>query len=141
MGAQPNGGIIAGMLKLLNTARRKRRASERSPRGVSVYLFSDTAFIGQADLVDESETGAKLNSPTPHILRRARYLLNPHTASLNTLSLAWTVGREAGFQYQAKRRLRGYIDDPKIEHIQVYWNGVSGNHDVNASRGAFGRGR
>jgi hypothetical protein len=139
MGAQPKSGMLAGLLNLLNVSGHKPRASERSPRDSSVYLFSDTAFIGQANLIDESDGGAKVSSPTPDILRRARYLLNPSTASVNTLALAWSSGREAGFQYSAKKRLRGYIDDPKIEHIQTYWNGISGNHSISSPRGVFGR--
>ncbi|MHB8284662.1 MAG: hypothetical protein ACYDD1_08300 [Caulobacteraceae bacterium] len=139
MGVQPKGGGIAGLFKLFSG--HKLRASERSARDSSVYLFSETTFIGQANLVDESEGGAKVSSPTPDILKRARYLLNPATASVNTLALAWSSGREAGFQYSAKKRLRGYIDDPKIEHVQAYWNAVSGNHALNAPRGVFGKAR
>lgn len=141
MGVRAKGGMIAGFLKIFNVARYKTRAFERSPRNSAIYLFSDTAFIGRADLIDESEGGAKVSSPTPDILLRARYLFNPDTANVNTLNLAWSSGREAGFQYSGSKRLRGYIDDPKIEHIQTYWNSIAGNHSMDAPRGVFGRAR
>ena len=139
MGAQSKGGIIASLLKLVSG--RKLRASERSPRNTCVYLFSDTGFIGEANLIDESDGGAKVSSPSPDMLRRARYLLNPNTASVNTLAIVWSSGREAGFQYSAKKRLRGYVDDTRLEHVQTYWNSIAASHGGEAPRGVFGRAR
>lgn len=138
---RPKGGVIAGILSFLKASGHKLRAYERSPRDGSVYLFSETAFIGQANLIDESEGGAKVSSPTPDLLKRARYLLNPNTASVITLTLVWSSGREAGFQYSDKKRLRGYVDDPRIEHVQIYWNSIAGAHSVSAPRGVFGKAR
>jgi hypothetical protein len=140
MGSSPTSGVMASVLKRLKNLGQKPRASERSPRDTSVYLFSDSAFIGQANLIDESQGGAKVSSPTPDALKNARYLLNPNTAIVYTVDLAWSSGREAGFQYVTQRRLRGYIDDPKLEIVQTFWNNVV---DLSAGgpKAGFGRAR
>lgn len=134
-------GVIAAILKQMQGLLRKPRTSPRTARNATVCLFSETAYIGQANLLDESEGGAKLSCPTPDALKRTRYLLNPNTAMVNSVALAWTSGREAGFQYLDGRKLRGYIDDPKLEHIQAFWTSRAGAPGAGAPRGVFGRAR
>ncbi len=100
--------MLAAAAESVRRLWRKKRAFERLAREGQVYLFSGIAYLGVADLIDESEGGARLAAPGEAMLREAAYLLKPRYATVAELTLAWSGGGEAGYRFGRVRSLRGF---------------------------------
>ena len=123
--------------RLLRTIIGKQRRHERKLRGSAVYLFDATSFLGRGTLVDESNGGALISGCSTHILPLAKFAFNPVTGDVNTLVLAWFAGSKAGFRYGSTKQIRGYLTDPRLQHIRDFWSsGLRGSGHA-AGRGGF----
>lgn len=124
--------------RLIQAFTRKKRAQDRQPREGALYLFAGSDLLGEANLVDESAGGAKISCSSPYILPYAKYALNPHTAQVHTLELAWQSGREAGYRYTAVSQLRGYVATPELQRMKEFWITIAGAYSKPTPKGVLG---
>ena len=117
---------------------KKKRAYERSPQKAMVQLFSGTLHLGSAELVDESEGGAKVTAQSSFMLEDAVFLLKPATGCVHKVELAWREGCEAGFRYAEAKNLRLYLDEPSLLHIAAYWAAIRLKNGSSEPGGGFG---
>ena len=108
------------MLQVLRTFGRRRRAYTRSAGAGGILLFSKDQLIGSAEVVDESDGGVCVLCADAD-RQDLRYVLNPASAQVATVRVAWTAPDRAGLQYTRVRNVRGYVTDPDIEHVKEVW--------------------
>lgn len=125
------------MPRFLSFLFHRKRAYPRKPRTGRVYLFSPTERLGAGMLMDESEGGVRLKS-NAGALDQVSYILNPDTATASAVRLAWKGEGQAGFEYLRTINLRGYVDDPAIQHVRDVWVGLANKYGRIAPGGAFG---
>ncbi len=123
--------------RVLRAAVGKQRKHERKVRGAAVYLFAGAKPLGEGTLIDESASGAQVKCQNAHVLAMATFALDPRTAEVKQLELAWQDGARAGFRYVSVQTVKGYVSDPRLQYIKEFWASLPA--DTSRSTKTFAR--
>ena len=126
---------------LLSKMLHRKRAVDRAARCETVFVFSKDRLIGRATLINESSLGARLRAVDAKLLGEAKFIVNTSTAVVSELNLAWTKGREAGYEYIDVKSLRGFVSYPHLEHVRKFWASIADQQALISPNGAFARAR
>lgn len=99
----------------------RRRGAVREPARRTAHLFHEGEPLGQARILDESDSGFRI-APAADARRipGAITVVEVETALAHEVEVAWRSADELGLRIVSEQRLRGFVP-PNYQALKDFW--------------------